>query len=175
MKSIRQNGFALIFSMLVLVLLTIVVVSGARTTLLNEWMAGSYMDRTRAYQAAEQSIQQAKALMTATVASVDYGELCLGGCAVSAAKTVTASTVQATALPAVWSDVTAATMDQTSESTAGGPLATGKYFVTQLNNTFLPSDRLALGCKAYSIVGRGQGLDSRTVVVLQTVAFVCPV
>lgn len=175
MKSIRQNGFALIFSMLVLVLLTIVVVSGARTTLLNEWMAGSYMDRTRAYQAAEQSIQQAKALMTATVAGVDYGEVCLGGCAVSAAKAVTASTVQATALPTVWSDTTAATMDQTTETTATGRLATGKYFVTQLSSAFLPSDRLALGCKAYSIMGRGQGLDSKTVVVLQTVAFVCPV
>lgn len=158
---LRQRGFALIVSMLILLVLTILVINAVRNTSLNEKMAGNYMDRTRAQQAAEQALRQAEALLVAN------GDTCVTGCAVSAG-TVVASSVNVTAMPSIWSDTGATTMGLATDQHTSG-----KFQVAQLADAFLPAGKA--GCKAYSLIGRGQGFDSRAVVVLQTVAFVCSV
>ena len=56
----KERGFVLIISMLVLLVLTILVVNSVRNSVLGEKMAGNYMDRNRAMQAAEQALRQGK-------------------------------------------------------------------------------------------------------------------
>lgn len=160
MRNDRENGFALIFSMLTLLLLTIIVVSSVRTTTMNEQMAGSYMDRNRAYQAAELAIRQGQARLSTNA------DTCLLGCVVTSATDPLASGVDTpNTLPDSFTGNT--------EITATNAGTAGTYRIRQLNDTYLPSGKV--GCKAYSIMGQGKGVDSRTVVVLQTVAFMCSV
>ena len=156
-----QKGFALIVSMLILLVLTILVVNAVRNTTMNERMAGNYMDRTRAMQAAEQALRQAETLL------VTNGDTCLSGCAVSGGK-VTDSAASAVSIPAAWVDANA--NDMTKATDQG---SSGKFQVALLADSFLPTGKS--GCKAYSVMGRGEGLDTRSVVVLQTIAFVCSV
>lgn len=156
-----EKGFALVVSMLILLVLTILVVNSVRNTALNEKMAGNYMDRTNALQAAEQALRQGEAILAKN------GDTCVSGCSVSAG-TVDPSTVEVASQPAEWSDVGA-----TSATAASNQKTSGKYQIKLLTDASLPSGKA--GCKAYSIMGRGQGLDSRSVVVLQTIAFVCSI
>ena len=77
----QQAGFALIISMLVLVLLTIVVLSSVRVNTMGERMAGSYLERNRAFQAAEQAIMEANATL---MANPDVCFESILGCAIAA-------------------------------------------------------------------------------------------
>lgn len=163
----RQQGFALIVSMIILAVMSILVVNAVRNTTLSEKMAGSYMDRNLAQQAAEQALRQGQAILLAN------GALCVSGCAVSSAGVVSAA-VTPTALPsnwdnnAGWNESLAASINKSS-----GQLTSGKYQVTLLPNSALPSGKSL--CKAYSVMGKGVGLDTRSIVILQTVAVICPV
>lgn len=159
----NEAGFALIVSMIILAALTILVVSSMRSTTLSEKMSGSYMDRTLAQQAAEQAMRQAEGKL------VTDGEKCVAGCTIKNGAVSTAGVVAATSLPTAWSDT-----DATTITTATEQKTTAKYIVSLLDDTlFLPAGKT--GCKAYSIMGRGTGVDTNSVVVLQTVAYVCPI
>src|SRR5574343_181529 len=98
----RQRGFALIMSMLVLLMLSIVVLNAVRSNVLNERMAGAYMDRTRAYQAAEQAVQQGKALLMSNTTVCFESAL---GCSVAAngaATAIPSGTPLETSMPNTW-------------------------------------------------------------------------
>ncbi len=172
-----QKGFALIVSMLILLVLTILVVNAVRNTSLNEKMAGNYMDRTRAQQAAEQVLRQGVAALTHENCSASTG------CTLTSLSTAPTSPGPAAvnAMPASWSSVGA--MNMIPYPDPNNPNDTGKNIPQQLTSaqlsvalladTFLPAGKA--GCKAYSLMGRGVGLDSRSVVILQTVAYVCDI
>lgn len=155
----REQGFALIFSMLTLLLLTIIVVNSVRTTTMNEQMAGSYMDRNRAYQAAELALRQGEALLSSN------SDICLTGCIVNGAGAVVAGSDSPNTLPASFTG--------NKEMTAANGGTSGAYMIRQLSDAHVPSAKS--GCKAYSIMGQGKGIDARTAVVLQTVAFMCSI
>ncbi len=165
--AVRQNGFALIMAMIILAVMSILVINSVRNTTLGEKMAGSYMDRTRAQQAAEQAIRQGEAILVAN------GKTCYKGCAVSSSAIVTSTTAAENALPTVWpvSDAGAVTV-----TTATGQVSTAKYVVVRLTTAFRPSDASnpLSKCMPYSIMGKGVGADTRSIVILQTVALVCP-
>ncbi|WP_084282488.1 pilus assembly PilX family protein [Deefgea rivuli] len=162
MKFDKQNGFILIISLILLVVVTILVVNGMRNTIMNEKMSGNYMDRNRAYQAAEQALRQGSALLQANADS------CLDGCTNS---TVTGVGSIVTAMPSVWSDTNS--KDIVLDTTSGKEqLTSAKFLINQLPDSMRPTGKES--CKAYSIMGRGQGIDARSVVMLQTTAFVCP-
>lgn len=163
--AVRQNGFVLIIAMIILAVMSILVINSVRNTTLGEKMAGSYMERTRAQQAAEQALRQGEAILVAN------GKMCFAGCAVSSSANVTNSTAAATALPAAWpaNDAGAVTV-----TTATGQVSSAKYVVNLLGSAFVPASPSVLNtCKPYSIMGRGVGADTRSIVILQTVAFVC--
>ncbi|WP_203467881.1 PilX N-terminal domain-containing pilus assembly protein [Dechloromonas sp. TW-R-39-2] len=160
----REQGFALIFSMLTLLLLTIIVVNSVRTTTMNEQMAGSYMDRNRAYQAAELALRQGEALLST------HADLCLTGCLVVSTGTPTANTNGAVDLPPSFTASDAGTKVSITATTGG---TDSSFKIRQLSDAHVPSGKS--GCKAYSIMGEGKGIDTRTAVVLQTVAFMCPI
>ena len=59
----HESGIALITALLLLVLVTIIVVSGSRNTLLQERMAGNLYDRNLAFQGAEMGLSEAISIL----------------------------------------------------------------------------------------------------------------
>lgn len=59
----RQTGAALIISLIILLLLTIIGVTGMKTTVLEERMAGNMRDKELAFEAAEAALREAEAFM----------------------------------------------------------------------------------------------------------------
>jgi type IV pilus assembly protein PilX len=158
----KQEGFVLIIAMILLAVLSLLVIHGVSATTMGEQMAGNHMDRARAQMAAEQALTQGLAVLQTN------GVDCLEGCNGThgtKAKNTTAALVSA------WSDTGAQTASNTAWSaTSGDPVASAKYSITWQDNTAFDKP----DCKAYSVMGRGQGFNSNTVVILQTIAYVCP-
>lgn len=170
----QQAGFALIISMLVLVLLTIVVLSSVRVNTMGERMAGSYLERNRAFQAAEQAIMEANATL---MANPDVCFESILGCAIAANGQVTAlsggtSLPSLNPLPSTWDSTRAVTI-----SLASGQVSSGQYTVTRTAETSMPvaGGGTVSDCKSYSVMGRGVGQDTKAVVLLQTVVWLCDV
>jgi type IV pilus assembly protein PilX len=166
----NQKGFVLIISLVLLVVISLLVVNGMGLTSMGERMSGNQMDRTRAQMAAEQALTQGVAVLQAN------GDTCLAdGCtgANLPDKGVTAvspATAASAAASAAWSDASSVYV-----TTATGQGTTAKYSITwQSDDSFTPVGSSKELCKAYTVTGRGVGLSSKSVVVLQTVAFVCP-
>lgn len=167
---LHQGGFALIVAMIILAVMSILVVSSVRNTTLSEKMSGSYLDRNLAQQAAEQALRQGEAILVAN------GELCNTGCQVTGGS-VSASATKSEFSAVVWDESAAASITKST-----GQKTSAKYLVKLLSDSAKPgypsyADPYAAmaDCRPYSIMGKGVGLDSRTVVLLQTVALVCPV
>jgi type IV pilus assembly protein PilX len=167
--------------MLILFVLTILVVNAVRSASMNEKMAGNYMDRNRAMQAAEQALRKGEAALATVTSGIP---VCLDGCDVvsGVATTPAANPLGAAEIPVTWasggnhSDFTITipltfkadgTVDATKNLTAS-------YRVALLADNLRDPVKAAAGCKAYSIMGKGAGIDARTDVVLQTIAYVCP-
>ena len=173
----RQRGFALIMSMLVLLMLSIVVLNAVRSNVLNERMAGAYMDRTRAFQDAEQAIQQGKAALMSNTAVCFESAL---GCSFAANGTATAiasGTQLPTTMPYSWAGAgTSIAMTLASSQTGH---SSGAFAITRFRDAGgqgMPKGGGAFdaNCKAYSIMGRGQGTDADAVVIIQVVTWLCP-
>ena len=133
-------------------------------------VSGNQMDRTRAQMAAEQALTQGIAVLQAN------GDTCLAdGCTGAnlpnkGVTAVSAATAASAAASAAWSDT-----NSFDVTTADGQATTAKYSITwQSDASFTPVGSSKVDCKAYTVFGRGVGLSSKSVVVLQTVAFVCP-
>jgi type IV pilus assembly protein PilX len=68
LKPVRaQQGAVLMFSLIVLLLLTVIGVAAMQTTILQERMAGSQRDRQLAFQGAEAAIREAERMLNAAV------------------------------------------------------------------------------------------------------------
>lgn len=161
----RQRGFVLIVSLIFLVAITVLVVGGMKGSILGERMAGSHMDRTRAYQAAEQALRMGEAALQARA------DACVSGCTDTTARSGIGAL--SNAVPTAWpsSNTSIGVRDNTTTG-ANANQTKAEFLVNLLPDTLLPSSRA--GCKAYSIMGRGSGRAAATAVLLQTVVFVCP-
>ncbi|GAB6067343.1 pilus assembly protein [Methylothermus subterraneus] len=73
MRSYRfhQIGAALIVSLVMLLVMTILGVAAVQSVILEERMAGNYFDRNVAFQAAEAALRQAEAVIAANAAPFD--------------------------------------------------------------------------------------------------------
>lgn len=170
MKKNREKGFALLFTMLVLILLSVVVISSVRTTTFGERVSGSYMDRTRAFQEAERALAQGKAML------MDNSALCLDGCQVSSSGVVADSGLGQAFGATTW-DWSSASLNIVTDNNAS-------YIIDKLKKTdtagvpvefVTPSTgQTRTDCQPYSILGRGQG-NGGGEVVLQTVVWLCPI
>jgi type IV pilus assembly protein PilX len=157
-----QQGFVLIISLILLTAMTILVISAMNGVSINERMAGSYMDRNRAYQSAEMALRQGAAILQANA------DLCVEGCINT--NNISGVTAASTTLPTTWVDDDAANI-----SPPAGQAVSGKFKISLLPDSFLPASKDPSACSAYSILGKGIGIDSATSVILQTVAFVCSI
>lgn len=66
----RQNGSVLIISLIVMLILTILGVSGMKSSVLEEKMAGNVRDKQLAFQAAEATLREAEKYIDANVVSI---------------------------------------------------------------------------------------------------------
>jgi type IV pilus assembly protein PilX len=173
-----QKGFVLIVSLILLVAVTLFVISGMRSSTVSERMAGSHMDRGRAKLAAEQALVQGLAALQTG------GSKCVEDGCTHANLNTTGDAVTTTDMPGAWSDTNAVevsvadtTAVEDSTDTSKNKITHGKFLINWLNHSSFTDSAHAPGkedCKAYSIMGRGVGLVSTSVVVLQTIAYVCP-
>jgi len=164
MHKIKEQGFALLLSMLVLGILSTLVIGSVRSTVSMERGSGAQLDRAVAYQAAEQALLQGKTLLMAN------SDLCLSGCSVAAG--VVAAGAAAVALPAAWNAANA-----TVATLAANQPGSAQYVIQQLNTATFVSPASGVSrsdCVGYSIMGRGVGRRVGEV-VLQTVVWLCPV
>lgn len=158
----NEKGFVLIVALVLLTAMTIIVVGALKGTTLNERMAGSYMDRNRAYQGAEMALRQAEAKLQ------ENADVCVDGC--TSANNINGVGNSSNVLITSWTDTNYAYIVPPT-----GQVLNGKYAINLLPDSFLPTSKDASSCSAYSILGRGTGIADNTVVVLQTIAFVCSI
>ncbi|MFZ6750562.1 pilus assembly PilX family protein [Undibacterium sp. Ren11W] len=162
-KQKKQNGFILIVALILLVSVTLLVLNGMRLANVGERMSGSSMDRGRAKMAAEQALTQGLALLQTA------GTACLDGGCTYANLPGAAAEHTGNSLPASWSDTNAS-----AATIASGQLSSAKFLINWLSDASFTPSPTKNSCKAYSIMGRGVGLNSASVVVLQTIAYICP-
>jgi type IV pilus assembly protein PilX len=62
----HQQGVVLIVSLILLLLITLISVSGMKNTILEEKMAGNYKDKNSAFQAGEAALREAEASLDAS-------------------------------------------------------------------------------------------------------------
>lgn len=156
----KQQGFVLIVSLVFLLVMTVLVTGTMVGTTQNERMSGSYLDRNRAYQAAEQALRAGERALAS------QGEACLSNGCIN--DTTNGFGGLANTLPSTW-----LATGSRSFTKSGNQMAYS-YLVNPLATGLLPAAKSVAGCSAYSIRGRGEGLASNTVVVLQTVIYLCP-
>lgn len=63
----KQNGIALVVSLIMLLLMTLLAVSSMRTTILEEKMAGNFKDRNSAFQASESALRAGENYLRTTM------------------------------------------------------------------------------------------------------------
>jgi len=156
----KENGFVLVIAMILLAVMSIVAITGMGLSTMGEKMAGNYMERNRAQLAAEQAITQAQTLLR------DNAVTCLEAVCTSANLVGAGAEVTLNTLPSTWSDTNAFSI-----ATAAGQTTTAKYLINALTH----ADFAKVDCRPYSIMGRGAGLNTNSTVVLQTIAYICPI
>lgn len=155
-----EQGAALIIGLVVLVLLTLVGVTGMRATTLEERMAGNELDRNNAFQAAEASLRGAEDFLLNDVLPQFNGD---GG-------------YHQPADPAgapVWNRVAWTNADSVPYDGAIGD-ATARYVVEEVGVSddvgfSLATDTAVEQVTFYRVTARGVGASGTSLVLLQTV------
>lgn len=162
----HQRGVALIISLILLVITTLLGLAAIRSITQEERMAGQSYSRSLAFQATESALRQAEALVeanqpvpTTTTCAVISGVM-------------TCPTPAATDTPR-WDDDSFASWTNLSAVGSGALAITPQYFVEYLGNTFPcdPTDTVNNQiCKRYRITARSAARGgSTTAVMLQSV------
>ena len=161
-----QKGAALIVSLILLVIMTIIGLAGIRGVTQQERMANHSFDRSLAFQATEATLREIELLVEAKKPTPS------SNCAV-------VDSLMSCPPPAVadsprWLQDDATFNSWTAATTVGsGTLAvTPEYFVEYLGNSFecVPGDPSRSDCKRYRITARSHdGTDTRSSVMLQSI------
>ncbi|CAL95532.1 PilX N-terminal domain-containing pilus assembly protein [Azoarcus olearius] len=176
-----QRGAALIVALLLLVVMTLLGLSGVRMVMLEERMTANAHDRGLAFQAAEAALRVGEAVAQSQAAAIPPNQLFPDGGEWSDSDDNCAASPCANGLcaqpdkdcPARWLDdgfdgwVDAGELDL-------GPLGTSpQYFVEFLGGNF-PCDiddptAGATDCNRYRVTARSHGDDDRAIVILQSI------
>lgn len=165
--SSRQNGAALVISLILLVIMTLLGLAGIRGITQQERMANHSLDRSLAFQATEaalrdveQSIETNKPMPTA-------------GCNLVAAL-MSCAPPASTATPR-WLDNTFTSWTELAAVGTGDLAVAPQYFVEYLGNNFEcqpGNSSTTTDCKRYRITARsndGTGTNARSSVMLQSI------
>ena len=158
-----QAGAVLIVSLVLLLVLTILGVSGVQNTTMEERMAGNYRDRFSAFQAAEAALrvgERAVGVYTTFVA-MDFD----GSDGTFEAEKVTGSI----------DPMDPSNYISVSTATISGVASTPEYFIERVPKVPLSNSSLVVGFQGaskdvqyYRITGKGTGSGGRAEVILQS-------
>jgi type IV pilus assembly protein PilX len=175
----NERGAALIISLILLVLITMVGVASLRNVVLEEKMASNYYDRSLAFQAAEAGLRAGEAVAVAQASTTPrHAQAIALAVPTSSAQCGTSCSGGLCSPPGVhcearweissfvgWTDATGVTLN----AQAG---AVPQYFVEYLGNNF-PCDptqpTLNTSCARYRVTARSQTGGDRAEVILQSV------
>ena len=166
----HQRGVALVVALILLVVMTLVGLSGLRSVTLEERMTSHTFDRSISFQAAEAALKEAEAFVQANQSLPALQPA--AGTACSAVNGVCGAPVPATherwfdepPLPSPWFSATALTN--------GGISITPQYMIEFLGNGFSCSPGVvgsATNCSRYRITARSNAGADRSVVLLQSI------
>jgi type IV pilus assembly protein PilX len=166
----QQQGVALVVALILLVVMTLVGLSGLRTVTLEERMTSHTFDRSISFQAAEAALKEAEAFVQGNQALPALQPV--AGAACNPANGVCGAPVPATEerwfdeppLPSPWFSATALTN--------GGISITPQYMIEYLGNGFSCSPGVvggATNCARYRITARSNAGADRSVVLLQSI------
>jgi len=155
-----QTGAVLAISLIMLLLLTIISVTGMRSTLMQERMTGNDRDRNSSFQLAEASLRD--------------GEVYLSSPNIGAFSTTTTSSgryVAKTDGNAWWKGIIGDTV--WSSGSAAGSLTGGKYIIEELQTIIGSEGSLEAGVPGsdtyYRVSARGEYGVSQAIVILQSI------
>ncbi len=162
-----QEGVALVVALILLVVMTLVGLSGLRNVTLEERMTANTFDRSISFQAAEAALREAEALVQAQNALPAMQPA--AGTACNAVTAVCGAPVAPNLEPWLnnatpWAD--AATLNNR------GVTITPQYMIEFLGNTFTCTPGAvgsATNCSRYRITARSNAGADRSVVILQSI------
>lgn len=162
-----QGGVALVVALILLVVMTLVGLSGLRNVTLEERMTANTFDRSISFQAAEAALREAEALVQAqnTLPAMQPA----AGTACNVATAVCGAPVAPNLEPWLnnatpWAN--AATLNNR------GVTITPQYMIEFLGNTFTCTPGAvgsAMNCSRYRITARSNAGADRSVVILQSI------
>lgn len=164
----HQQGVALVVALILLVVMTLVGLSGLRTVTLEERMTSHTFDRSISFQAAEAALKQAEAFVQANQALPALQPL--AGAACNPANGVCGAPNPPT-LERWFEDTTPPWFSATA-LTNGGISITPQYMIEYLGNGFSCSPGVvgtATNCARYRITARSNPGADRSVVLLQSI------
>lgn len=161
----HQKGVALLVSLILLVVMTLLGLAGIRAITQEERMAGQAFDRSIAFQAAEAALREIEAAVETNKPEPASGTGCnLVGAIMSCSLPGTADTPR-------WENTSFASWQAATPVSSGVLTVTPEYFVEYLGNTFACQPGSAsdtMNCKRYRITARTAGSAGRASVVLQS-------
>jgi type IV pilus assembly protein PilX len=154
----KQQGVALIVSLILLVLMTLVGLAGIRLVTKEERMVAQVYDRSLALQAAESALREAEGLIDTA-------------CQLSGSLLVCGDLVTATVPRWVSSSFSVSNWAEATAVGSGNSQITPRYFVEYLGGNFPCSLLNVAGsnCKRYRITARASAGSDRAAVVLQSI------
>lgn len=173
-----QSGAVLAISLIMLLLLMLIGVSGMQNNGLEEKMAGNMRDRNLAFQAAETALSAAEASLSPTPPTFTVTTTNGSAAAASPFSSGTAANLKGyyattAVIPAI--DVDAFwTFDGNYRTYSGGTLngivQAPRFIIQDLGPTDCPGSAVgSLGCRNYRITARATGGTTSAVVMLQSV------
>jgi len=173
----RQQGAVLAVSLVLLILITLLGLSGIRTVNLEEKMATNSVDRNLAFQAAEAALRNGEEYAEANKPTPVYTDTNLNTC--PAGLTAINNCVTGVCPPpdnncaSRWDPASGFTAWTTYTGTSLGALAgtAPQYFIEYLGNTYACNGTVVpdpLNCKRYRVTARSNPSADRASVVLQS-------
>ncbi|MFM2274347.1 MAG: hypothetical protein RL211_219 [Pseudomonadota bacterium] len=161
----HQKGVALLVSLILLVVMTLLGLAGIRAITQEERMAGQTFDRSIAFQAAEAALREIEAAVETNKPSPGAGT----GCNLIAG--IMSCSPPGTSDTPRWENTSFASWQDATSVSAGALSVTPQYFVEYLGDTFAcqpGSSSDPMNCRRYRITARTAGSAGRATVVLQS-------
>ncbi|NOT10420.1 MAG: hypothetical protein HOP23_01055 [Methylococcaceae bacterium] len=162
-KVTSQSGVVLVVSLIMLLLLTLLGITGMQSTSLEEKMAGNMRDKNLAFQAAESALNAAETSLNPPAVLPAFVDAGTGGFYLD---TSTIPTASAILTDSFW---TANPVATSSVTTLGNGIATPAYIIQKLPAACFGTCPPDPTSTPYRITVRATGGSSSTVVILQSI------
>lgn len=160
----QQSGAVLIISLVMLLLLTLIGISGTQTSSLEERMAGNLRDKSLAFQTAESALRVAENSLTPPAPLPSFDDAGTGG---FYSQTSELPTQSALLTDLFWSNSPVATSTITG---LGAGIARPLYIIQDAGLSDCRGSAVgAMDCRNYRITVRATGGSANAVVILQSI------